>query len=115
RKAVLTAGFTYVQFALAIVTGLVLIPLTIRHLGLRDYGLWLTSGELLAYLALGDFGVFAVLPWLIAGADGRGDVTTLRRLLATAVAVGVGVAVLILAVGVAAWYSLPAMLNLSEA
>ena len=35
RKAAVTAVFSYAQFAIAIVPGLVLVPLTLRSLGAR--------------------------------------------------------------------------------
>ena len=70
RRAITGAGFQYAQVILALVTGVVLFPLTIRAVGVDAFGLWLASGEVVGYLLLGDLGVFAVLPWLIAGRDG---------------------------------------------
>src|SRR5438128_21981 len=60
RNAVTAAGFSYVQFALGIVTGFVLVPLILRYLGVRTFGLWLACGELIAYLALTDAGGYAL-------------------------------------------------------
>ena len=56
RIAALTASFNYLQYALAIASGLVLVPLTIGAVGPRSYGLWLATGELLVKaLERGDF------------------------------------------------------------
>ena len=49
RKAALTASFSYVQFGLAFVSGIVMVPLILSKVGAQNYGLWLACGELLAY------------------------------------------------------------------
>lgn len=85
-RASIAAAFTYGQAAAKIGTGLWLIPFILRHLGARTYGLWLASGELLAYAALVDFGVLITLPWLIAEADGQADRARLRHLVSTGTA-----------------------------
>jgi len=115
RKAVILAGFTYAQLGLAMMSGLVLIPFVLSALGQRSYGLWLATGELLAYAGMLDFGVVAMLPWLIAQADGRRDVEQMRAILARGVTVaalaGVGVTV----VSLAAWRVVPGVLGLTTA
>ncbi|HEY2433869.1 MAG TPA: hypothetical protein VGI12_14435 [Vicinamibacterales bacterium] len=85
-RATLTALFGYARFGIAVATGLWLVPFTLHHVGARSYGLWLASGELLAYASLTDFGVLVTVPWLIAEVDGRGDRDGMRRLLANGVA-----------------------------
>jgi Na+-driven multidrug efflux pump len=96
-------------------SGLVLIPFVLSALGPRSYGLWLATGELLAYAGMLDFGVVAMLPWLIAQADGRRDVEQMRTILARGVTVaalaGVGVTVVSLAV----WRVVPGVLGLTTA
>ena len=77
-----------------------LFPLTIRAIGIRDFGLWLVSGEVLGYLLLSDLGVFAVLPWLVAGRDGAGDRAGIARLIADASVVGIVMAGLLAAAAV---------------
>jgi O-antigen/teichoic acid export membrane protein len=115
RKAITTAGFNYLQLALGIVTGVVLVPLTIRCLGVRTYGLWLACGELIAYLALSDAGVFSVLPWVVAVADGRGDRPAIRQFLANGLVVGLFVGSVILAGGAAVWLGFSGWLDLTAA
>lgn len=115
RKAILAASFSYAQFLLAIVTGLVLVPLIISRLGDRSYGLWLASTEFLSYLALTDCGVFAILPWVVAGAHGRHDVSAIRHFLIAGLVMGAAVGGMILAGSAVAWYLLPDMLHLTEA
>ena len=43
-RATVTALFGYVKFAIAIVTGLWLVPFTLHHIGARMYGFWIASG-----------------------------------------------------------------------
>src|SRR5438067_2745314 len=115
RKAVTSAGFTYLQYILGIVTGIVLVPLIIRCLGQRTYGLWLACGELIAYLALADLGVFTVLPWIVAGADGRGDRDAIRRLLINGLFVGAIVGAAILIGSAAIWFGACEWLDVTPA
>jgi O-antigen/teichoic acid export membrane protein len=82
RKALVTSLLTYIQFGAGIVVALVSVPIVLHYLGPRLYGIWLASGETLAYVALLDFGILGVLPWMVADADGRGDRNEIRRLMA---------------------------------
>jgi O-antigen/teichoic acid export membrane protein len=109
------AGFNYLQFVLGIVTGIFLVPLIIQSLGQRTYGLWLACGELIAYLALADLGVFSVLPWIVAGADGRGDHRAIRRLLANGLLAGAFVGIVIVIGGGAVWLGAVNWLDLPQA
>jgi O-antigen/teichoic acid export membrane protein len=95
-RATTSAIFGYAKFAIAIITGLWLVPFTLHHVGPRMYGFWLASGELLAYASLTEFGVLVTVPWLVAEADGRGDRHAVRVLVLN----GLGAA-LISAVGYA--------------
>jgi O-antigen/teichoic acid export membrane protein len=115
RNAITSAGFAYVQFALGIVSGVVLVPFIIRCLGERTYGLWLACGELIAYLALTDLGVFAILPWIVASADGKGNRIAIRSFLVNSLLVGAIVGCLILVGSAAAWYGLDWWLDLPSA
>lgn len=115
RRAITNAGFNYLQFAMGIVSGIVLVPFIIRCLGNRTYGLWLACGELIAYLALADLGAFATLPWLVATADGRGDRQAIRGLLAYGLFVGTVVGIIIVIGSSALWMGAQHWLELSEA
>ena len=64
RRAAVAASFGYLQYLVAIVSGIVMVPVTLHYLGARRYGLWLASGELLGYAAMVDLGVIGVLPWI---------------------------------------------------
>jgi O-antigen/teichoic acid export membrane protein len=113
RKAVVASAFGYLQFASAIVLGLVVTPMVLRQVDPRAYGLWLAVGELLGYLALADVGVFAVLPWTIAEADGRRDREEIRRFMSNGAAIGAAVAALTSAAVAVIWRWAPGVIGLS--
>jgi O-antigen/teichoic acid export membrane protein len=115
RIAALTASFNYLQYALAIASGLVLVPLTIGAVGPRSYGLWLATGELLGYAGLVDLGVLGVLPWMVAEADGRRDRERLRALVASGVTVGFVVGIGYALVAGLLWTLVPVAVNVPAA
>lgn len=115
RRATVAASFTYLQYALVIVSGIVLVPMLLHYLGARTYGLWLATGELLGYVGMVDLGVLGVLPWMIAEADGRGDRDRIRALLSNGFAVGLAVGVGYALVFWILWTTLPSALSLSAA
>ena len=114
-RATIAAAFGYVQFAAALVTGLWLVPFTLRHVGTRMYGYWLASGELLAYAGLAELGILVTLPWLIADADGRRDRPLLRRLVSTGAAAAACIAAAYGAIVFGLWLLLPAVMHLAPA
>jgi O-antigen/teichoic acid export membrane protein len=89
---------TYGEFGVALLAAFFVTPLILRTIGARDYGLWLSSGELIGYFALLDFGVFAVLPWLVAHADGRKRSDEIARDVAHTLVIAVSVALVVLLV-----------------
>ena len=103
RKAALTAGFSYVQFGLAFVSGILMVPIILSKVGTQSYGLWLACGELLAYSAMVDLGVLNVLPWLIAEKDGRKDRAGIRKLIGYGLAAAVVTALLYVLVALSMW------------
>ena len=115
RIAALTASFNYIQYALAIASGLVLVPLTIGAIGARSYGLWLATGELLGYAGMVELGVLGVLPWMVAEADGRRDRERLRALVASGVTVGIVVGIGYAVVAGLLWTLVPMAVNVPAA
>jgi O-antigen/teichoic acid export membrane protein len=114
RKAAAAAGFGYLQYALAIVTGIFLVPLTLRSLGARTWGVWLASGEVLSYAGMADLGVLGVLPWMLAEAEGRRDRAELSTLLSQGVWLGAGISVVYAALALVLWHFLPFALFLTS-
>lgn len=115
RKAAITAGFTYAQFGVAILSGIILVPLTLHYIGARSWGLWLATGELLGYAGMTDLGILGVLPWMVAEADGRKDRTAMRRLVGHGAWIGGCVALIYAAVAATLWAILPSVLRLTDA
>ena len=115
RIAALTASFNYIQYALSIASGLVLVPLTIGAIGPRSYGLWLATGELLGYAGMVDLGVLGVLPWMVAEADGRRDRARLRAIVASGVTVGIVVGIGYATVAGLLWTLVPVAVNVPAA
>ena len=103
RRAITAAGFQYTHLTLALASGVVLFPMTLRAIGVDDFGLWLVSGEIVGYLLLGDLGVFATLPWLIAARAGAEDRPGIAQLTADGLAVGAVVALGLAAAAAALW------------
>ena len=111
----LSAALTYGQFIIAIGSAFFVTPLILKTLGARQYGIWLSSGELLSYVLLLDFGVFAVLPWLIARADGQKNYVEMRRILVQGFAIALMLSTVLILVVLALWGKLPLILHLDAA
>lgn len=86
RRAGIAATFGYLQFGLALASGILVVPFVLARVGSEAYGVWLGFGELIAYSAMADLGVLGVLPWLLAEADGRGDAGEKRALVSAGLA-----------------------------
>lgn len=114
RNTLLSSVFIYGQFFVALAATFFVTPLILRVLGVRQYGLWLSTGELVGYFLLLDFGVSAILPWLIARADGQQRRPEIRQLLVNSLAVALGVVLLFSLVVLAAWDRLPGALHLTS-
>src|SRR5262245_57230097 len=114
-RATIGALFGYARFTVSLIGGLWLVPFSIRHVGTNLYGLWLASGELIAYAGLMELGVLVTLPWLVAQADGRGDRGRMRDLVATGGAAALLAATIIAVISAALWLSMPRLLHLRPA
>jgi len=64
-------GFGYASQILTTLVGFGLTPFLLYRVGQHDYGLWLVGTQLMAYLALLDLGIIALLPRETAFATGR--------------------------------------------
>jgi len=115
RKSLTIAAFGYGQYALAIVSGVLLVPLTLRSLGARSWGLWLASGEVLNYATMVDLGMLSVLPWLLASADGSRDAERARRLISQSLWFATGAGIVYALVAAAFWLWLPSIVLLNPA
>jgi len=113
QRAFIVSLFTYLRFGLALVVGVILVPFVLRRIGTHEYGLWIVTGELLGYVALVDFGLVGILPWLVAECEGRRDVISLRGLFIHSVLLGGVAACLYGVAAIGLWSVAPATLSLS--
>jgi O-antigen/teichoic acid export membrane protein len=92
---------------------LVVIPLSIKMLGVEQYGLWLVVGSLVAWGGVADLGLAPGLVNVVATAQGRGDGQEMRRAISTAFAAyGVlAMVVAALAIALSRWSGLPGLLG----
>lgn len=81
RNALVAVVFSYAQTLLGILAGFFITRILVRDLGPDLYGTWLATGGMLAYAALADLGIFGVMPWLFAEADGEKNVDRTRSLI----------------------------------
>ena len=101
RRASVAAAFSYLQFGLSMAVGIAMVPFILSRVDVSVYGLWLATGEVLAYAAMADLGVLAIVPWVVGEADGRRDRGAIRRVIAngTSAAVLVSIVYLLLVAG----------------
>lgn len=96
RRARLTSLTSFAAHGTTILTGLVSVPLTVGYLGPELYGVWLTIGSLLMWLAVTDLGFGGnALINALANAHGREDRQLAQELVATAFWLLSGIALLI--------------------
>ena len=112
RNAIVAAAFSYAQSFLGILASFFITRLLVRALGADLYGTWLATGGLLGYAALADLGIFGVMPWLFAEADGEKDVDRKRSLVAHGLLAGAGAGVVYAAAAFGVWMLLPRMAHL---
>ena len=115
RRAGIAAVFGYLQFGLALLSGIVLVPFVLSRVGNEAYGVWLAFGELLAYSAMVDLGVVGVLPWLVAEEDGRGDRAAMRALVAAGFTFSTLAALVFAALALALVWLAPGLAGLTAA
>ena len=115
RRAGIMALFGYAQFALALVSGIALVPFVLSRVRTDAYGVWLAFGEVLAYSSMVELGVVGVVPWLVAENDGRGDRAAIRAILAAAVLFSSLAAAVFLALALGALNVVPALARVSAA
>jgi O-antigen/teichoic acid export membrane protein len=115
RRAGITAVFGYAQFALALVSGIALVPFILSRIPNDHYGVWLAFGEVLAYSSMVDLGVVGVIPWLLAEHDGRGDRDAIRGLLAAGVVFSTVAAALFAGLALLAFHLAPSVANVTLA
>ena len=98
--------------ALAMATGVILVPFYLKFIPLNLYGAWLASGSMLAWLSTIDPGLTTVLQQRVASAYGKRDYQTIRELLGGGLFIAVVVLISAIVFGFVCAYYLPVWLNL---
>ena len=57
RRAALTTMASAIAKAIALLTGLISVPLTFRYLGAEQYGIWMVLVSLIAAMGFADLGI----------------------------------------------------------
>lgn len=114
RRASVTAAFSYLQFGLAMLVGIAMVPFILSKVDVAVYGLWLATGEVLAYAAMADLGILAIVPWIVGQADGRKDRDAIRLVLVNGTCAALIVSVVYLAIVAALWSLAPASILTAE-
>ena len=94
--------FHYAQTVFLIVYGILLTPLYLRYIPEKTFGVWLATGNLVAWLSLVDPGLNAVIQQRIAAAYARGDNLAVSRLRTHSYVLSALLAMVIAAAGVVA-------------
>ncbi len=97
---VVNALSSWAGFAVMVVTGFLLTPFVIAHLGKSGYGIWSVVGSIIGYYGLLDLGVSSAVRRYVARYAARDDHDALNETIATAITLFMGAGVLILAVSV---------------
>lgn len=97
--ALLTSS--YASIFLAIIKGIVLVPLYLHYIDNRLYGAWLATGSIVAYLGLLDFGFNGVIMQKAASAFGKKDFEYLGPVIGTGLIVSIIFAFIPMLIGLA--------------
>jgi len=109
QSVVRGAATALVGRGLALVVGIVSVPLTVGYLGGERYGVWVTISGFLAFLSFADFGVANSLTNALGKAYGDGQREVARRYVSSAFCLLCVIALVLLTVGSVFVPHLPAL------
>lgn len=104
--------FHYAAFSLALVSGIILVPLYLHYIPLDLYGAWLATGNILAWLTIVDPGLSTALQQRAGMAYGKGDLQELSALLTGGVALSGLISLMVIIIGLVSSTFLINVLNL---
>lgn len=108
KSTLLAIVSRYFGMAVTAVVSFTVVPVILRYISKADYGLWITMGEVMAYLAVLDFGTGAAVSRMAARLRNEADAGPLSRLVSTALWVNAAFAVIFVLAGTALLLVLPA-------
>ena len=89
----------YLNLAVTLLQGLILVPLYLRYIGSHTYGFWLATGGILTWLGVFDLGIGPMMNQRIAHAYGERKFSKITELVLSGFAINVGIALVFLLVG----------------
>jgi O-antigen/teichoic acid export membrane protein len=92
-------AFLYINYALLLTKGVLLVPLYLRYMNPKLYGAWLACGGIVAYFGMLEFGFNRVLIQRVAESEGGSDGPQTARLVGVGIRVGMVLSALPLIVG----------------
>ena len=104
----------YCSITLAIVSGVVMVPLYLKFIPLDIYGAWLASGNILVWLSFIDPGLTVVLQQQIGFAYGKRDYQSLREIIFGGLLISTLISVTIIIIGLLLAPYLPLFLNIAH-
>lgn len=120
RSTVISLGFLLAYVGLAVVSGIVLVPLYLRHIRSDLYGAWGATGNVLTWLSVLDPGLSAVLQQRVARAFGKNDNAEVASWIGSGLWASGALAVVALVLGLlvsshlARWMNLPQSVDAQE-
>lgn len=103
----------YGSIVLAMVSGVIMVPLYLRFIPIDVYGAWLASGNILAWLCLIDPGLTIVLNQRVGHAYGKQDYSAIRELMGGGLVIAAITSILVIMIGFVFAITLPSLLKLS--
>ena len=113
RATVLQAAGGYINTAIVIIQGLLLIPLYLKFIGPHTYGLWLASGGMLGMLGLMNFGISSMVIQRMARAYSKENLAQVGAYFVNSVVIYLGLSALYVIVGWFASTWLPTLFDIS--
>ena len=114
KAVVIRLIYNYTGIALAVVQGVLLVPIYLAHIDSGLYGAWLATGNLLSAMTIMDFGFTAVLSQQIAVGYGKKDCEIIGHLTKTGLVTCSILFTLPFLIGVVASPFMPTLLHVSD-
>ncbi len=107
RRAALTTMASVIAKAIALLTGLVSVPLTFRYLGAERYGIWMVLVSIIAAMGFADLGIGNGLMNAVSEAYGKDDRPLAKEYVTSAFALMLCIAAVLAVAGAVGYPFLP--------
>ena len=106
--------FSYFGVIYAVVSGILLVPMYLKHIPVELYGAWLASGNILVWLSMVDVGLTTVLVQRIGSNYGKGKLNEVGAYISAGIFLSIMQAVIFLTLGTVIAGQISSLLGLSE-